>query len=101
MRTACRSLVVGWLLAALLLLGKDGQLPEFLTGAISGSLVVLGLWALIRQQRAPSMLDRPPVPERYRVADDLKQPIASVVAVAEQEASVLQERVFAPDRSGW
>jgi len=87
MRTACRFLVVGWLIAALVLLGMDGRLPEFLAGAVSGSLLVLSLWSLIRQQRAPSMLDRPPLPERYRVADDLRQPIASVVAAAEQEAS--------------
>jgi hypothetical protein len=65
MKTAGRFLVVGWLLAALLLLGKDGRLPEFLAGCVSGSLVVLGLWLLIRQQRALSMLDRPALPDRY------------------------------------
>jgi hypothetical protein len=34
------------------------------------------------------MLDRPTVPERYRVADDLRQPIVAVVAVAEHEATI-------------
>jgi hypothetical protein len=32
------------------------------------------------------MLDRPPLPERYWVADDLRRPLDDVVAVAEQEA---------------
>jgi hypothetical protein len=85
-RTASRWLPVGWLLAALALLGIDGRLPEFLMGAASGSLLVLGLWSLVRQQLAPPRYNRPSMPERYRVADDLRQPIAAVVAVAEQEA---------------
>jgi hypothetical protein len=86
MRTAGRWLLVGWLVAALVLLGIDGWLPEFLAGAVSASLLVLGLWSLVRQQLAPSRYNRPPLPERYRVADDLRQPIAAVVAAAEQEA---------------
>jgi len=81
-------LLVGWLLAALVVLGMDGRLPEFLAGAASGSLLVLGLGALVRQQLAPSRYNGRPLPERYRVADDLRQPIAAVVAVAEAEASV-------------
>jgi hypothetical protein len=48
--------------------------------------VALALRALVRQQRAPSILDRPRLPERYRVADDLTQPIAVVVEAAEAEA---------------
>jgi hypothetical protein len=43
---------VGWLVAALLL-GMDGRLPEFLAGAVPGSLLVLGVGALVRQQLAP------------------------------------------------
>jgi hypothetical protein len=88
MRKAGRCLLIGWLLAALVLLGMDGRLPEFLAGAASGSLVVLGLGALVRQQLAPSRYNRPSVPERYQVADDLRQPIAAVVAVAEAEALI-------------
>ena len=34
------------------------------------------------------MLDRPTVPELYRVADDLRQPIIAVVAIAEHEATI-------------
>jgi hypothetical protein len=64
------------------------SLPEFLAGAVSGSLLALGVGALVRQQLAPSRYNRPALPERYRVADDLHQPIAVVVAVAEAEASV-------------
>jgi hypothetical protein len=90
MRAAGRWLVVGWLLAALVLLGMDGRLPLFLAWAGPASLLVLALGALVRQQLAPSILDQPPLPERYRVADDLRQPIATVVAVAEQQASAGQ-----------
>jgi hypothetical protein len=41
---------------------------------------------LVRQQRAPSILDRPREPDRYRVADDLAQPITAVIEAAEAEA---------------
>jgi hypothetical protein len=44
MRTAI-GLLIGWLLAALLLVAHDGHLPEYLTGAISGSLLMLGVVA--------------------------------------------------------
>jgi hypothetical protein len=85
MRTAGRLFLVGWLLAALTVLGMDGRLPLFLTWATPASLLTLRIGALVRQQLATSMLNRP-LPYRYRVADDLQQPIAAVVAVAEQEA---------------
>jgi hypothetical protein len=88
MRTAGRCLVVGWLLAALVLLAMDGRLPVFLAWTTPISLLALGLRALIRQQLAPSLLDRLTLPERYRVADDLGQPLAAVVAVAEKEATL-------------
>jgi hypothetical protein len=87
MRTAGRFLLLGWLLVALVLLGMEGRLPEFLVGAVTGSLLLLGLSLLVRQQLAPSCYNRPGVPERYRVADDLRQPLAAVVAVAEWEAA--------------
>jgi hypothetical protein len=86
MRTAGRVLLLGWLIAALVLLGIDGRLPEFLAGAGCGSLLLLGVGGLVRQQLAPSRYNRPPLPERYRVADDLRQPLAAVVAAAEQDA---------------
>jgi hypothetical protein len=82
-----RWLVLGWLLAALALLGIDGRLPEFIAGAASGSLLLLGLGSLVRQQLAPSRYFPPSPPERYHMADDLRQPISAVVAVAEREAS--------------
>jgi hypothetical protein len=84
-RTAI-GLLAGWLLVALLVLGIDGRLPAFLAWVLPGSLVVVGVDALVRQQRAPSPYDRPILPERYRVADDLRRPLADVVAVAEAEA---------------
>jgi hypothetical protein len=68
-------------------MGVDGRLPLVLAWTASASLLALGLGALIRRQRAPSMLDRPPLPERYWVADDLHQPPAAVVAAAEHEAT--------------
>jgi hypothetical protein len=42
--------------------------------------------SMVCQQLAPSHYNRPSLPERYRVADDLRRPLAEVVAVAEQEA---------------
>jgi hypothetical protein len=87
MRIAGRFLMVGWLVAALVLLGMEGRLPEFLAGAVSGSLLALGVGGLARQQLAPSHYNRPSMPERYRVADDLRQPLAAVVAAAEQDAT--------------
>jgi hypothetical protein len=86
MRTAI-GLLAGWLLVALLVLGIDGRLPAFLAWVLPGSLLVLGVDALVRQQRAPSPYTQPSLPERYRVADDLRRPLAEVVAVAEAEAS--------------
>jgi hypothetical protein len=47
--------------------------------------------ALVRQQRAPSPYTQPSLPERYRVADDLRRPLADVVAVAEAEASARRQ----------
>ena len=86
MRTAI-GLLAGWLLAALLVLGIDGRLPAFLAWVLPGSLLVLGVDALVRQQRAPSPYTQQSQPERYRVANDLRRPLAEVVAVAEAEAS--------------
>ena len=85
MRTAI-GLLAGWLLAALLVLGIDGRLPAFLAWVLPGSLLVVGVDALVRQQRAPSPYTQQSLPERYRVADDFRRPLADVVAVAEQEA---------------
>jgi hypothetical protein len=87
MRAAGGWLLVGWLAAALVFLGMKDRLPEFIAWVAPSSLLVLGFGALLRQQLAPSRYNRPSLPERYRVADDLRQPIAAVVAVAEREAS--------------
>jgi len=87
MRATGGWLVAGWLVAALVVLSMDGRLPAFLAWAVPGSLLALGLGALVRQQLAPSRYNRPSLPERYRLADDLRQPIAAGVAVAEQEAT--------------
>lgn len=78
-------LVVAWLLAAVALLAAQGRLPLLLAG-VPASAVALVLRGLVRQQRAPSICDRPLVPERHRVADDLTQPITAVVEAAEAEA---------------
>ena len=79
-------LLVGWLLAAVALLAAQGRLVSLLAAGVPASVVSLVLRALVRQQRAPSICDRPLVPERYRVADDLTQPITVVVEAAEAEA---------------
>jgi hypothetical protein len=87
MRTAARLLVLGWLLAALLVLALDGRLPMFLGWTLPGSALVLVGGAVARHQLAPSRFCRPSLPERYQVADDLAVPLAAVVAVAEAEAT--------------
>ncbi len=87
MSTIARVLVVAWLVAALGVLDMDGRLHTFLAVVGPSSLVVLGLSAAVRHQLAPSRYNRPSLPERYRVADDLDVPIAVVVAVAEREAA--------------
>jgi hypothetical protein len=87
MRTACRGLVLGWLLAALVVLALDGRLPAFLAWAMPGSAAVLVADALVRWHQRPSAYCRPSLPDRYRVADDLRRPLAEVVAAAEAEAS--------------
>jgi hypothetical protein len=85
MRTAARVLVL-WLLAALAILWRNGQLPEFIAGAGVGSLVAVGVGAVVRWQLTPSRYNRPSLPDRYRLADDVSVPLAVVVAVAESEA---------------
>jgi hypothetical protein len=99
MRTLGRWLPAGWLLIALVLLALDGRLLVLLAWAVPVSLLALAVDALVRRQRRPSMLDRPTVPERYRVADDLRQPIIAVVAVAEHEATI--GAVIHNDVPGW
>jgi hypothetical protein len=85
-RTAGRLLVLGWLAVALLVLGLDGRLGAYLLWTGLASLVVLVLAAVVRQQRVMPRYNRPSLPERYRVADDLSRPLVEVVAVAEAEA---------------
>jgi hypothetical protein len=86
MRAVCRLLVLAWLLAALALLAMDHRLDDLLLWTVPGSLVVVVAGALLPHQLAPSRYNRPSLPERYRVADDLAEPLAVVVAVAEAEA---------------
>ena len=87
MRTACRCLVVGWLLLAVVLLALDGRLLVFAAWILPLSVFGLVTVALVRQQRAPSVFDpRPRLPERYRVADDVRLPLDSVIAAAERDA---------------
>jgi hypothetical protein len=94
-------LLAGWLLAALVVLGMAGRLPVFLAWVVPGSLLVLGVGSLVRQQLAPSRYNRPSVPARYQVADDLREPIAVVVAVAEQDATIGRLDVPDNDHQRW
>jgi hypothetical protein len=87
MGTTGRWLLGSWLVPALVLLSIGRRLPLLLVWATPSTLLVLGVGALIRQQRAPSFLDQPSLPYCYRVADDIGQPIAAVIAAAEQEAT--------------
>jgi hypothetical protein len=86
-RTAGWALVVGWLLAALLVLALDGRLPAFVAVAAPSSALAVAVGAVARHQRAPSRYNQPSLPERYRVADDLTRPLVEVVAAAEREAA--------------
>jgi hypothetical protein len=86
--TTGRWLLGGWLVPALVMLGVDRRLPVLLAWVIPSTLLMLGVRALIRQQRTPCFLDQPPLPNRYRVADDPSQPIAAVIAAAEHEATL-------------
>jgi hypothetical protein len=87
MRTAGRVLVLGWLAAALVVLALDGRLPAFLAWAMPGSAAVLVGDALVRWHRRPSAYNQPSLPDRYRLADDLRRPLAEVVAAAEREVT--------------
>jgi hypothetical protein len=86
-RTAGRYLVLGWLLAALLVLALDGRLPAFVAVVAPTSALALAVGAVARQQLAPSKYNRPPLPEPYRLADDFSRPLVEVVAAAEREAA--------------
>jgi hypothetical protein len=88
MGTTCRWLLGSWLVPALVMLGVDRRLPVFLAWATPSTLLVLGVRALVRQQRAPCFLDQRPLSNRYRVADDPSQPIAAVIAAVEHEATL-------------
>jgi hypothetical protein len=79
-------LVVAWLLAAVTLLAPQGRLLPLLAAGAPTTGVVLAPCALVRQQRAPSICEHPVLPVRYRVADDLTQPITAVIEAAEAEA---------------
>jgi hypothetical protein len=87
MSTASGVLLIGWLVAALAVLAMDRRLPAFLAVAVPATLLLLGVGGLVHQQRALSRYNQPLLPERYRVADDLRQPIGAVVAAAEQDAT--------------
>jgi hypothetical protein len=87
MRTAGRWLLLAWLVAALVVLGMDGRLPAFVAVVAPASLVALVGGSVVRHQLAPSRYNRPSLPERYELADDLGRPLVEVVAAAEREAS--------------
>jgi hypothetical protein len=79
--------LAAWSLLGLALLAAAGLLAVFIVlGGACWLLLATG-WSLVRQQLAPSRYNRPPVPEPYRVADDISRPLAEVVAVAEREAT--------------
>jgi hypothetical protein len=52
-------LLASWLLAAVALLAAQGRLVSLLAAGVPASVVALVLRALARQQRAPSICDRP------------------------------------------
>ena len=58
--TTGRWMLLSWLVPALVLLSLDRRLPALLAWGTPSTLLVLGVGALVRQQRAPSFLDQPP-----------------------------------------
>jgi hypothetical protein len=79
--------LAAWALLGLVLLAAAGLLAVFVVlGGVCWLLLSAG-WSLARQQRAPSRYCRPALPESHRVADDLRRPLAEVVAAAELEAT--------------
>jgi hypothetical protein len=78
--------LAAWALLGLALLAAAGLLAVFVVLGGVGWLLAAG-WSLLRQQLTPSRYCRPALPERYRVADDLRRPLAEVVAVAELDAT--------------
>jgi hypothetical protein len=80
-------LLASWALLGLALLAAAGLLAVFVVLGGACWLLLSASWSLARHQRAPSRYCRPALPESYRVADDLRRPLAEVVAVAELEAA--------------
>ena len=80
-------LLAAWSLLGLALLAAAGLLAVFVVLGGACWLLLAAGWSIARQQLAPSRYNRPPLPEPYRVADDLTRPLADVVATAEHEAA--------------
>jgi hypothetical protein len=82
--------LAAWALLGLALLAAAGLLAVFI---VLGGVLWLALaagWSLVRWHRQPSIYCKPsvpPLPARYRVADDLSRPLVEVVAAAEGEAA--------------
>jgi hypothetical protein len=79
--------LAAWALLALALLAAAGLLAVFIVLGVACWLLLAAGWSLVRQQLAPSRYCRPRLPERYRVADDLRRSVAEVVAAAERDAA--------------
>jgi hypothetical protein len=79
--------LAAWALLGLSLLAAAGLLAVFIVLGGACWLLLAAGWSLVRWHRRPSLYCRPPLPPRYRVADDLTRPVAEVVAVAEREAA--------------
>jgi hypothetical protein len=81
--------LAAWALLGLTLLAAAGLLAVFVVLGGVCWLALAGGWSLVRWHRRPSIYCKPstpPLPARYRVADDLDRPLAEVVAAAEREA---------------
>jgi hypothetical protein len=96
--------LVAWALLGLALLAAAGLLAVFIVLGGTLWLLLAAGWSLVRQQLAPSRYCRPPLPEPYRVADDLSRPLADVVAAAELDAAVTTRRppgMLTPAARSW
>ena len=79
----------GYLIVALLLIfAIVSVLGAYLAWTLPSSALLLGAGALVCQQLAPSRYNRPPPPERYRIAHDRDRQVGAEHAGVAEDAEL-------------